>query len=173
MTRLTNQMRDVISKNVLAHAYTSKLEAANAAIHAAGDAVYSSVITADMRQHMDVLPKAAFCWASEICVNAGHLGTRRCLLSKPQPCFFGRCVVDDASRHLVDAYDAAVAAHKALTLERDKERASLRAVLASFTTVARLEAEWPEVRSMLPAGPVVSVPALSIAALNTKLGLPA
>lgn len=173
MTRLTQQMRNTIVSKAITHAYAAKIKSARLALCAAGDAVYFAVMSPEIRKHVDALPRIAFRWDSELDVNAGYLGVRRCVLSEARPQFYARCTIDDVNRATIEAYDAASAAEHTLRKERDTEQERLRTVLSGFATLARLESEWPEICSLLPAGSVASVPAQTIAALNEKLGLPA
>lgn len=80
-----------------------------------------------------------------------------------------------ADNPLTQEFHALEARRMDLDKRRTDVRASVRAAVGRFTTVAKLLTEWPEAAELIPKGgaaPKTNLPVVQVADLNKLVGLP-
>lgn len=80
-----------------------------------------------------------------------------------------------ADNPLVQQFHDVAGSERDLQAERDALETQVKAVVSSYTTVAKLVADWPESAELVPAAPPPvnhNPPATLISSLNASIGLP-
>ena len=178
--RLTNDDRKLIRERILEHAFSKRAKALAAEENALADAAYDRIYSKKVRDAMAALPRGFLVEDEEIYANVA--GRRFCLkLTEPRRARAGYALNNSDKCFNVLADDALgmkILAHgdakKALQAEREKALSSIRAALASMSTVKQCIERWPEIRAFvedLEKKPVTAL-AIPLRDLNRTLGLP-
>lgn len=80
-----------------------------------------------------------------------------------------------ADNPLTEEFHALETRREDLDKRKAEVKASVRAAVSRFTTVAKLLAEWPEAAELIPKGsaaPKTNLPVVQVADLNKLVGLP-
>lgn len=196
MTRITNEHRSKILKDVLAHRFAKPTEKLVADYAKLAEDIYNDVYGVTTRQEMQKLPKGWLPSASTIKVKLGektyaelpfngfirHVNAPDCVPIKPDV-MWRLCKADDVSR-VLEVYEATHAfaeryeelQFRAKDLREAIDGATMLAnsILEKGTTLAKLLSIWPEVKPFAEflSAPKPKLPAMPISTLNGMLDLP-
>lgn len=182
MSRLTKQLRESMSKEILSHAFSDKQQAADKVKLTAGEKIYTDIYGANLIA-MECLPRGMLPKSSHIYIAiAGQ---------KHKVDFNESRVIGfrDYDRHQSGAklyvgdepvaieFLKAVEAVSDIQSKRSAMAREVNAVLESVHTFKKLWEVWPESKSVLEkfeVKPSIAIlPAVQVNRLNAELGLPA
>jgi hypothetical protein len=177
MTRLTNDMRNLIASSVVAYRFDKPREDLSTRWIEFSNEVYNDIYDAKQRRLMASLPDGWLPMEDSFPISFGgfrdilSMNTKRAF---PYSSARGTPVKIYAAEHPLSSKHMSLAnARKDLQANRIKCKAQADGILNSVNTVARLLDVWPEIKSFIPGQtPKVLVPALRIAELNAALKLP-
>ena len=167
-------MRENLADKIVGYAYDAKQAEAEAAVGAAGMALYESVYSKSSRDAMKKMPVGAFNRRNDFRVAFGALGYRRVETCAEVFVFYCDPRVDPTDpviASVLASYDDAVEVRKAMQSARVDHRNQVLATLGRLRTVDQIREQWPEVSAFL-AGMNLSLPVVRVAELNAALGLP-
>lgn len=164
-TRLTNEIREAIAKDLIKHRFEAAVKQVYAERAALADAVYRDVYSADQIAQMEALPEGMLSEADGVTANFGtsyttvyfggwtygdlnkvvssdRRNSSRRVYSKHT---HGAAKVYDATHKLSVEYDRLQGVIGDLVKEIDTARRSAMAALSSVGTIKRLVEAWPEI----------------------------
>lgn len=192
--RLTNEIRESITKAMLKHRFSKELEKLLRMRAKLADRVYRDLYTASERKQMEALPggwlpssegikfQASGCY-QHIPFNGGFYGElNSAITSKPErvPRLFaaehnGSCVkVYDGAHPISAAHMEAEASFKDLSDRYSTAKRQIEAALAKASTTKRLIELWPEAAPFCAPfeKDAPSLPSVPVSTLNALLDLP-
>ena len=176
MTRLTNDMRESISRRCIETQFNKEVEKFKKEEHELGMKCYHDIFDLKIRKAAEALPQKWLRMDGCLRFNVGGYDIRFTVTPPvPVPYSTSCASLGSVSKELAEACQDFANRKKDAKDKADKARIQLSAMLSKIGTVKSLEKTWPEGRAFYKKYLVVNdgaaLPAIQVDDINKLLGL--